>query len=117
MEDAPDAGGTASDDVGIEHHEGEAAIAFEKIVVGEVDDAEFFVVGEPVVAWDPGIVLVDFALALFPVVELGSAQADPAEEAADGDVGLVSSGVDEIDEVVAGVMRHPALGQSSPRFV
>ena len=68
------------------------------------------------VAWDPGVVLVDFAVAFLPVVELGSAQADPAEEAADGNLGLVGPGVDEIDEVIAGVMGHPALGQRSPRF-
>ena len=59
------------------------------MVVSEGDDSAFLLLGEPVVAWQPGIVLVDLAVALFPVVELGSAQADPAEETAEGDVGLV----------------------------
>ncbi len=115
MQDAPDAGGAAGDDVGIEHHEGEPAIAFEGIGDGEVDDAAFFVACEPVIAWDPGVVLVDFAVAFLPVVELGSAQADPAEEAADGNFGLVGPGVDEIDEAVAGVMRHPAALVRGPQ--
>jgi hypothetical protein len=53
-------------------------------------------------------VLVDFAVALFPVVELAGTQADPAEEAAGGDLGLVGPGVDEVDELVAGIVRNPA---------
>jgi hypothetical protein len=60
------------------------------------------------VAWHPGVVLVDFAVALFPVVELAGTQADPAEEAAGGDLGLVGPGVDEINELVAGIVRNPA---------
>ena len=64
----------------IEHHEGESAIAFEWILAGEGADFFLFVVGEPVVAWDPGVVLVDFAEAVLPVVEFTGAVADPGEE-------------------------------------
>src|SRR5438270_230687 len=42
--------------------------------------------------WSRGsqaVVLVDLALALFPVIKL-AAQLDPGEEAADGDLGLVA---------------------------
>ena len=74
----------------------------------------FFVVGEPVVAWHPGVVLVDLAEALFPVVELAGADADPGQEATGRDVGLVAPGADEIDDLVAGVVGDPAAGQSSP---
>jgi len=45
--------GHAGDDVGIEHHEGHAAISFERVLAGESMDAFFFVLGEPVVARDP----------------------------------------------------------------
>ena len=72
------------------------------------------VVGEPVIARHPGVVLVDLAEALLPVVELAGADADPGEEAADGDLGLVAPGADEIDDLVAGVVGDPAAGQSSP---
>jgi hypothetical protein len=74
---------------------------------GVGDDAFFFVVGEPVIARDPGVVLVDLAEALLPVVELAGADADPGEEATDGDVGLVAPATDEIDELVAGIVGDP----------
>jgi hypothetical protein len=75
---------------GIEHREGHAAIPFERMGAGEEADFVLFVVGEPVVAWHPGVVLVDLAEALLPVVELAGTDADPGQEARDGDVGLVS---------------------------
>jgi len=80
LEDAVDAGRTAGDDVTIEHHEGEAAIAFVTVGAGKGTDAFFLQVGEPMVARDPGVVLVDFAEALLPVAELARADADPGEE-------------------------------------
>ncbi|MFZ1008131.1 MAG: hypothetical protein WAN65_14925, partial [Candidatus Sulfotelmatobacter sp.] len=61
----------------------------------------------PVIAWDPGIVFVDLAEAANPVVELAGADADPGQEATDGDVRLVAPGADEIDELVAGVVGNP----------
>ena len=64
LEDAVDAGRAAGDDVGIEHHEGQAAIAFEGMLAGEDADAFLLVVGEPVIARHPGVVFVDLAEAL-----------------------------------------------------
>ena len=42
LEDAVDAGRAAGDDVGIEHHEGQPAIAFERVAAGEGADALLF---------------------------------------------------------------------------
>ena len=108
FEDAIDAGGAAGDDIGVEHHEGEAAIALVGMGAGEGADVFLLVVGEPVIARDPGVVLVDFAEALFPVVELAGADADPGEEATSRDAGLVAPSADEIDEGVTGVVGYPA---------
>jgi hypothetical protein len=52
-------------------------------------------------------VLVDFAEALFPVVEFAGADADPGQEATDGDVRLVAPTPNEIDELIAGVVGNP----------
>jgi len=52
--------------------------------------------------------LVDFAVALFPVVELAGAQTDPAEKTAGRDLALVAPGPNEIDEFVADVVGNPA---------
>jgi hypothetical protein len=74
----------------------------------EGTDPLLLVVGEPVVARHPGVVLVDLAEALLPVVELAGADADPGQEATDRDLRLVAPGADEIDELVAGVVGDPA---------
>jgi len=116
FEDAIDAGRAASNDVGIEHHEGHAAIPFERMGAGEVADAGDLVIGEPMIARDPGVVFVDFAEAFDPVLVLAAGDADPGGEARDRDVGFVGPGADEIDDLIARVVRDPTLGQSSPRL-
>ena len=83
-------------------------VAFERLGAGESPDAFLLVPGEPVIARHPGVVLIDFAEAPPPVVELAARDADPGHEARDGDVGLVRPGADEIDEFVAGVVGDPA---------
>src|SRR5207245_3965020 len=77
FEDAIDAGRAASDDVGVEHHERQPPITFERMAAGEGADAFFFVFREPMLARHPGIVLVDLAETLLPIVELRGADADP----------------------------------------
>ena len=108
MEHAPDTGRAGGDHVGIEHHESQRPIALQRMVVGEGDDLAFLLFGKPVVAWHPGIVLVDFAIAFSPVVELAGAQRDPVEETAGRDLGLVAPGADEVDELIANVVGNPA---------
>ena len=110
FEDAIDAGRAARDDVGIEHHEGHAAITFGGILASEVADARDFVVGEPMIARDPGVVFVDFAEACTPIFVLASAYANPGHETRDGEVGFVAPGADEIDDGVTRVMRDPLFG-------
>jgi hypothetical protein len=116
LEDAVDAGRATSDLVGIEHHEGQAPVAFQGMFAGEEADFVFFIVGKPVVARHPGVVLVDLAEAQLPVVELAGTDADPGQEMGDGDVGFIAPGDGEIDDGVARVVGYPAAGQLSPRF-
>jgi hypothetical protein len=56
------------------------------------------------------VVLIDLAEAQDPILEFAAGDADPGEETRDGDVGFVSPGANEIDEVVARVVRDPAAG-------
>ena len=81
FEDAVNAGGTARDDIVIEHHEGESSITFEGMGSGECGDLLFLGVGQPVVAWNLRVVFVDLAEALFPVVEFAGGDADPGKQA------------------------------------
>jgi hypothetical protein len=80
------------------------------VLSGEVAEARDLVVGEPVIAWHPGIVFVDLAEACDPVLVLAAGDADPGRETRDRDVGFVGPGADEIDDLVARVMGNPAAG-------
>lgn len=72
-------------------------IALGGVLSGEVADTGDLVLGEPVIAWHPGI----FAEACDPVAVLAAGDADPGDEARDRDVGLARPGADEIDKLVA----------------
>lgn len=73
----------------------------------EVADGLFLLVFQPVIAGNPGIVLVGLAVALLPRVPLGGGQTQPEQEAGDGNAGFVGPAVDEIDDLVADVMGNP----------
>jgi len=107
LEDAVDAGRTTGDDVLVEHHESQAALALQREQSMEVADGLFLLVFEPVVAWNPGIVLVGLAVAVLPGMPLGGGQTQPQQQAGHGNAGLVGPAVDEIDAVVADVVGNP----------
>lgn len=80
----------------------------------KVEDRFLLLGFEPVIARDPGVVFVDFAIALLPVVELALGDVDPGDEAFDRDLGFVGPGLNEVDDLVAGVVGSPGAGQASP---
>jgi hypothetical protein len=75
---------------------------------GEGADGCDLIVGEPVIAWHPGVVFVDLAEACDPVLVLAAGDADPGRETRDRDVGFVGPGADEIDDLVARIVGDPA---------
>src|SRR5262249_10172600 len=101
-------------DVPVEHHEGQAAVALERVLRVEGDDGLLLGVVEPVVAGDPGVVLVGLAVAVLPGVPLARADADPGQEAGDGDASAPGPAVDEVHEGVARVVGDPGARQGSP---
>ena len=78
------------------------------MLAGKGADGLLLLVGEPVVARHPGVVLIDLTEAILPVVEFAAADADPGQEAADRNVRLVGPGTDEVHDLIAGVMGNPA---------
>jgi len=78
------------------------------MLAGEAADAGVLVLGEPVIAGDPVVMLVDLAEAADPVLVFTAADAEPGEETRDGEVGFVGPGANEIDELVARVVGDPA---------
>src|SRR5262245_36078923 len=115
LEDTVDAGGTTDGDVGVDHHEGQSAVALVEEEFLEVQDRLAFLGLQPVIAWDPGVVLVDLAVAVLPGVPLGGGQAQPQEEAGNSDAGLVGPAIDEVHDGIADVVGNPDAFQSSPR--
>jgi hypothetical protein len=56
---------------------------------------------------DPGVVFVDLAVTVFPGVPLGGGQAEPEQEAGDGNAGLGGPLVDEVNDLVALIVGNP----------
>jgi hypothetical protein len=59
-------------------------------------------------------VLVGLAVAVLPGVPLGGSEPEPPKEGQHGDAGLAGPAVDEIDDLIAGVMGNPESVPSSP---
>jgi hypothetical protein len=74
----------------------------------EGDDGLLLFGFEPVVAGDPGVVLVGLAVAMLPGVPLAGGNPNPEEEADDGDAGFAGPAVDEVYDSVAGIVGNPA---------
>ena len=111
---AVDAGRADGDDVGIEHHECEPAVAFQRMPGVEIKDCFLLPVFQPPIAGDQRVVLVGQAVAGAPVVELAGGDSQPRDEPLDGDLGALGPPGDVIDDRVADVVGNPCLGQSSP---
>ena len=79
-----------------------------------VDDGLFFLLGEPPVARNCAVVLIFLSEAVFPVVELAGAQAQPAKQLPRGDLGAGSPVLDVVDDLVTRVMGNPNALQGSP---
>jgi hypothetical protein len=80
----------------------------------EFDDRRFLFVGDPVVAGDLRVVLVDLAVTLLPLEQLGAMNAEPGDEPLGDDLGLLAPLGDEVDDLVSNVVGNPATRQGSP---
>jgi hypothetical protein len=71
---------------------------------------------QPEVAGDPGIVLVDLAIALSPIVVLAASDADPLDQASRRQLRFVRSISHGINHLVSHVRLRPGAVQTSPRL-
>jgi hypothetical protein len=102
-----DAGGAHRDNIAVEHHEGEPAVAFEGRCGVEVEDGPFLPVLQPPIAGDQRIMLVGQAVACAPVVELARGDAQPRDEPLDGNLGASGPPANVIDDGIANVVGNP----------
>src|SRR6202795_3872109 len=82
----------------------------------EADDGFLLPRLQPEISGYPTVVLIHSSIALPPVVELAHGNAQPLNESASPDLGLLRPAPDEIHYLIPHIMRHPDLGQSSPRL-
>src|SRR5208283_5447937 len=116
LQHPPNAGGTHGHNVGIQHHERQPPISFQRILQMESDDCLFLPRLPPESTVNPTIVLIHAPVALSPVVELAGPHAHPADLAPGADLRLFRPAPDEIHHLVPHIVRNPHLGQSSPRL-
>src|SRR5574340_230678 len=100
--------------VAVEHHKRQPSVAFQRILEREAEDRLLFPVFEPPVARHPTVVLVPFAVAVLPVVELARAEAQPGDELPRRDLRSLLPTAHVIDHFIAGVVGNPTSVQSSP---
>ena len=74
----------------------------------EVDDRILFPLLEPVIAGNEHVVFVGFAVAIPPLVILRAGEFHPAHQAQRADLGAGREPLDEVDDIVAGVVGNPA---------
>src|SRR5947208_15387277 len=79
----------------------------------ETDDGLLFPILQPEIAGNPAVVLVHFAVALPPVVELAGGHIEPPNEPPGADLGLLRPAPDEIHDLIPRIVRDPAPGQST----
>src|SRR6266853_1253565 len=116
MKDSPDTRGTHRHHVGVQHHEGQPTIAFQREAVVEIDDRSLLPLFQPEVARDPAVVFVHLAVAGAPVVELAGGHAQPAHELLGGDLRPLAPAAYEVDHLVARIVGYPLAFQISPRL-
>src|ERR1039458_8256586 len=110
----PHAGRTHRHDVGVQHHELQSAVAFQRILQAERNDRLLFPFLQPKIPGNPAVMLIDLAVPLSPAVELAGRDVQPPDEAPGADLGLLLPAPDEIHDVVPRIVRNPTAGQSSP---
>jgi len=113
-EHAVDARRAGRDDLLVDHHERQPAVALEREALVEGDDLALLLVEQPVVTRHMAVVLVRLAVAPLPGEELAARDADPRDEPIGGDLGLVGPHAHEIDNRVAEVVGNPATAQGTP---
>jgi hypothetical protein len=79
-EHAPDAGWTDGDQIGVEQHVGKAPVSGVGVLRLKIEDLLALPVAQPKITGDLSVVLVLFAVALSPIVELADGEARRGEE-------------------------------------
>ena len=106
----PHASWTHRHNFGVQHHERQPPISFQRILQMERDDRLLLPLLQPKVPGNPTIVLIHASVALAPAVKLAGGDAEPADEPPGADLGLLRPAPDKLHDLVPRVMRNPNPG-------
>ena len=107
---------THCDNIVVEHHEAQAAIAIEGMSIEVVDDRTPLPWLDPMVSRDLAVMLVRPAVVLLPLVELAAGYAKPGNESLRRKLSLRRPLRHEVQDLVSGVRSNPSTRQGSPRL-
>ena len=113
-QDTVHAGRTHRHKVAVNHHVSQATIAFQRILLPEIEDFALLLAGEPVITRNPAIVFIHLSVAVPPGMVFALAYAQPVDQARGREFRFVAPDADEIDDGVACLQGNPGAGQSSP---
>lgn len=101
------AAGTDCNNILVEHHKGQSPIPFQPMVEVEVNNSPLLTVLQPEITGDQGIVLIDLAVALLPVVILAGGYAQPVNKVRHSDAGALGPAFDEVNHRITDIMGDP----------
>lgn len=106
-QDTINATGADGNNISIEHHEGQSAIAFQRMLEIEIDNGLLLPIFQPEVAGNQSVVFIDLAISALPVVILTGRNTQPSDKMRHCDAGAFGPAFNEIDHGIANIVRYP----------
>src|SRR5437899_8108495 len=106
----PNTGRANRHDLGIERHERQPPVALKRVLQMGPDDRLLLPLLQPEIAGNPGVVLIRFAVASPPAVELAGGDVEPPDEPPGADLSRIRPAPDEIHDLIPRIVRDPGLG-------
>src|SRR6266403_4283634 len=100
--------------IAIQHHERQAPVTLQRILVEKADNGLPLPSFNLVIARHQGVVLIELAKALLPAPELARGKLDPFQKPARRQFGQRRPVMDKVYHRVANIVGHPDHGQLSP---
>src|ERR1041385_478867 len=92
---------------GVQHHKSQPPIAFQRVLQMEADDRLLLPILQPEIAGNPAVVLVHFAVAFPPVVELAGSDVEPHDKPSGADLGLLRPAPAKVNDLIPRIVRNP----------
>jgi len=106
-QDTINATGADGNHIAIEHHKGQASVAFQRMLQEKADNGPLLPVFEPEVTGNQGVMLIGLTVAILPVIILAGSVAQPGDKTRHSDAGALSPALDEVNDHIANIVGNP----------